>query len=184
MTTGIYNTRFIYYNDSGEIQTIKPFPPDDDQLFFEIDFFLVKEFLFGNKSYANYKINYFLNLVNGIVNEEETVVSEKQQFLHIVQTTSSFNNEITLVHTPSSWNITIRDDVKEKVRLFSKLEFFICKKDDPSFLYSKFVVNLNNLSPIEFVTEDEKDLNLISIVTKNQFASYGIRKTYEQIKSN
>lgn len=179
MTTGIYNTRFIYYNDAGEILTIKPFPPEDDQLFFEIDFALVEEFLFGSKSYTNYKINYFLNLVNGIVNEEETVISEEQQFLHVVPKTSSFNNEITIVHTSSSWNITVRDDVKEKVRLFSKLEFFICKKDDPSFLYSKFTVDLNNLSPIEFVTEDEKDLNLISVVTNKKFNSYGIRKIYE-----
>jgi hypothetical protein len=180
MTTGIYNTRFIYYNDAGEIQAIRPFPPEDDQLlFFEIDFALVEEFLFGNKSYTNYKINYFLNLVNGIINEEETVISEEQQFLHIVPTTSSFNNEITIIHTPSSWNIKVRDDVIEKVRLFSKLEFFVCKKDDPSFLHSKFTVDLNNLSSIEFVTEDEKDLNLISVVTSKKFKSYGIRKIYE-----
>lgn len=179
MTTGIYNTRFIYYNDTGEILAISPFPPEDDQLFFEIDFALVEEFLFGNKSYTNYKINYFLNLVNGIINEEETVISEEQQFLHIIPTTSSFNNEITIMHTPSSWNITVRDDVKEKVKLFSKLEFFVCKKDDPSFLYSKFIVDLNNLSPVEFVTEDEKDLNLISVVTNKKFNSYGIRKIYE-----
>lgn len=181
---GIYNTRFIYYNDSGEIITIKPTPPDDDQLFFEIDFVLVEQFIFGNKSYANYKINYFLNLINGIANEEETVADQQQQFLYTVPLTISFNNEITIAHTTHSWNIVIREDSKEKIKLFSKLEFFICKKDDPSFLYSKFSVDLNNLSPICFTTEYEKDLNLISIVTKKQFASYGIRKTYEQIKSN
>lgn len=179
MTTGIYNTRFIYYNDAGEILEIRPFPPEDDRLFFEIDFALVEEFLFGSKSYTNYKINYFLNLVNGIVNEEETVISEEQQFLHIVPITSSFNNEITIMHTSSSWNIVVREDVIGKVRLFPKLEFFVCKKDDPSFLYSKFTVDLNNLSSIEFVTEDEKDLNLISVVTNKKFNSYGIRKIYE-----
>ena len=177
--TGIYNTRFIYYNDTGEILTIKPFPPEDDQLFFEIDFTLVEEFLFGNKSYTNYKINYFLNLVNGIVNEEETVISEERQFLYILPSTTSFNNEITLEHTKNCWNIAIRNDAKEKVRLFSKLEFFVCKKDDPSFLYSKFTVDLNNLSSIEFITEYEKDLNLISVVTNKKFNSYGIRKIYE-----
>jgi hypothetical protein len=176
MTTGIYNTRFIYYNDAGEILSIKPFPPEDNQLFFEIDFALVEEFLFGNKSYKNYKINYFLNLVNGIVNEEETVITEERQFLYVLPLTSSFNNEITLEHTEDCWNIVVREDAKERVKLFPKLDFFICKKDDPSFLYSKFSIDLNNLSPVMFVTTDEKDLNLISVVTNKKFNSYGIRK--------
>ena len=179
MTTGIYNTRFIYYNDAGEILAIKPFPPGDDQLFFEIDFSIVEEFLFGNKSYTNYKINYFLNLVNGIINEEENVISEEQQFLYILPLTSSFNNEITLEHTTDGWSIVVREDAKEKIKLFSILEFFICKKDDPSFLYSKFSIDLNNLSPVMFATKDEKDLNLISVVTNKKFNSYGIRKVYE-----
>lgn len=179
MTTGIYNTRFIYYKDNGEIQAIRPFPPEDDQLFFEIDFSLVEEFLFGNKSYANYKINYFLNLVNGIVNEEESVADEQQQFLYTVPLTSSFNNEITLEHTSDSWSIVIREDAKEKIKLFPRLDFFVCKKDDPSFLYSKFVVDLNNLSPVKFITAHEENLNLISLVTNKKFNSYGIRKTYE-----
>jgi hypothetical protein len=179
MTTGIYNTRFIYYNDAGEILAIKPFPPEDDQLFFEIDFALVEEFLFGNKSYTNYKINYFLNLVNGIVNEEETVITEERRFLYVLPLTSSFNNEITLEHTTDCWNIVVREDVKERVKLFPKLDFFICKKDDPLFLYFKFSIDLNNLSPVMFVTTDEKDLNLISVVTSKKFNSYGIKKTYE-----
>lgn len=181
---GIYNTRFIYYNDHGEILTIKPMPPDDNQLFFEIDFALVEEFLFGNKSYANYKINYFLNLANGITNEEESVADQQQQFLYTVPLTASFNNEITIEHTLNCWNTVVRQDAKEKIKLFSKLEFFICKKDDPSFLYSKFTVNLNNPVPVGFTTEYEKNLNLISVVTNKQFNSYGIRKSYEQIKSN
>jgi hypothetical protein len=179
MTTGIYNTRFIYYNDVGEILAIKPFPPEDDQLFFEIDFTLVEEFLFGNKSHTNYKINYFLNLVNGIVNEEETVITEERQFLYVLPLTSSFNNEITLEYTTDCWNIVVREDVKERVKIFPKLDFFICKKDDPSFLYSKFSIDLNNLSPVMFATKNEKDLNLISVVTSKKFNSYGIRKLYE-----
>jgi hypothetical protein len=179
MTTGIYNTRFIYYNDAGEILAIKPFPPGDDKLFFEIDFSLVEEFLFGNKSYTNYKINYFLNLVNGIINEEENVISEEQQFLYTVPLAASFNNEITLEHTTDCWNIVVREDVKERVKLFPRLDFFVCKKDDPSFLYSKFSIDLNNLSPVQFTTENEKDLNLISVVTSKKFNSYGIRKLYE-----
>jgi len=179
MTTGIYNTRFIYYKDNGEIQAIRPFPPEDDQLFFEIDFSFVEEFLFGNKSFTNYKINYFLNLVNGIVNEEETVISEQRRFLYTIPLTSSNNNEITLEHAADCWNIVIKEDSKERVKLFPKLDFFICKKDDPSFLYSKFSIDLNNLSPVQFTTENEKDLNLISIVTNKKFNSYGIRKVYE-----
>lgn len=179
MTTGIYNTRFIYYNDAGEILAIRPFPPEDDRLFFEIDFALVEEFLFGNKSYSNYKINYFLNLVNGIANEEETVISEERCFLYSVPLTTSFNNEITLEHTIDCWNIVVREDAREKSKVFSKLEFFVCKKDDPSFLYSKFTVDLNNSSSVKFVTEDEKDLSLISVVTNKKFNSYGIRKIYE-----
>jgi hypothetical protein len=180
MTTGIYNTRFIYYNDAGEIQAIRPFPPEDDQLlFFEIDFALVEEFLFGNKSYTNYKINYFLNLVNGIVNEEETVITEERQFLYVLPLTSSFNNEITLEYTTDCWNIVVREDIKEKVKLFPRLDFFVCKKDDPSFLYSKFSIDLNNLSSVMFATKAEKDLNLISVVTSKKFKSYGIRKLYE-----
>ena len=179
MTTGIYNTRFIYYNDAGEILAIRPFPPEDDQLFFEIDFALVEEFLFGNKSYTNYKINYFLNLVNGIVNEEETVITEEHQFLYVLLSTSSFNNEITLEHTTDCWNIVVREDVKEKVKLFPRLDFFVCKKNDPSFLYSKFSIDLNNLYPVMFSTKNEKDLNLISVVTSKKFNSYGIKKKYE-----
>ena len=99
--------------------------------------------------------------------------------MYVLPLTSSFNNEITLEHTTDGWSIVVREDAKEKIKLFSILEFFICKKDDPSFLYSKFTVDLNNLSPVMFATKDEKDLNLISVVTNKKFNSYGIRKVYE-----
>lgn len=174
--TGIYNTRFIYYNDAGEILCIRPVPPNDNTLYLEIDFSLVEEFLFGNKSYSNYKINYFLNLLNGVVNEEEIFISQEQKFLYIVPITTSLNNEITIEHNGSHWNIILREDMKEKIKLFSRLDFFVCKKDDPTFLFLKFSIDLNNILPINFTTEYEKNLESISLVTSKRFKSYGIKK--------
>jgi hypothetical protein len=179
MNNGIYNTRFIHYNSSGEILTISPFKPEDEQLFLEIDFSFVEEFLFGNKSFKNYKINYFFNLINGIVNKEETVVSEDKKFLYIIPLTSSFNNEITIEYTPQYWRIVVREDIKEKIKLHSTLNIFVCKKDDPSFLYKELVFDLNSLSPVYFTNEVETNLKLITLVTTKQFSSYGIKESHE-----
>jgi hypothetical protein len=177
--TGIYNTRFIYYNEEGKILAIRPYPPSDNTSHLEVDFSLVEEFLFGTKSYSNYKINYFLNLVNGIVNEEEIETVEEQQFLYNIPLTSSNNNEITLVHNPTYWSLIIREDVLDKIKLFQKLEFFICKKDDPTFFYSTLAIDLNNISPIKFTIEQEKNLRLISVLTYKKFKSYGIKEIHE-----
>jgi hypothetical protein len=177
MTT-VYTKRFIFYNESGKILEIRPYTPVDNTLYLEIDYSLVEDFLFGGKSYENYTINYFLNLKNGIVNEDEIIDTDKK-FLYSLSKTLSYKNEITLEHCLDSWNLIIRDDVKEKVKLFSKLDFYICKKDEPSFLYSKISFNLSSIQPIKFNSIKEQDLNLISVIVSKKFNSYGIKEIYE-----
>jgi hypothetical protein len=176
--TGIYNTRFIYYDKSGKIIEIRPYPPIDNTLFLEIEFSLIEDFLFGNKSnfISKYRIDYFLNLIKGIKNDEEILMGEDNILLYSIPITSSFSNEITLEHKSDSWNLVFRPNIEQKIKLYSNLDFFICKKNDPSFLYSTLNFNVDNLEPIKFVSELEKDLNLISVMTLKKFKSYGIKE--------
>jgi hypothetical protein len=165
----VYNSTFLKYDVDGKIIAISNEKLLGDDVL-EIENELIKDFQLGTKHFHSYKIDYFLNLKKGIVQKEEVLVN-KLNLLYIIPAVDHYKNEITLLHNSNSWELTIRENVSYENL---DLTFFLCKKDDPSFLYSTLMFNLNNRK-IKFKTEFEKNLKLFSVITMKKFNSYGIK---------
>jgi hypothetical protein len=176
----VYNTMYVHYDDDGTVHYISNVI-DSSKRTFEIDISLIEEFLDYRKHAYNYKINYFLNLANGIV-EEQVISNNNSNFIYLVPRTAEFNNELTLVHDKINrqWILTVREDVRYKLEVMPKFVFFLCKKDDPHYLYSYFTVDATSLMKqdmaIDFSNEFEVDLNLFSVAVERKLQSYGIRE--------
>ena len=132
------------------------------------------DFKLGKKHFYNYKIDYFFNLKNGVIQKEENTIYTLS-FLHVIPLVDHFKNEITLIHRRNFWELKIRDDVKYEN---SNLTFFLSKKDDPSYFYSYITFDLNNLK-LDFKNNFEYDLKNFSVVTMKKFNSYGIKEEHE-----
>jgi len=180
----VYDKMFVHYDDDGNVYYISNVA-DDYKRTFAIDINVIGDFLNHRKLASNYKIDYFYNLANGIVNEEQNTITSDSNVAYIIPVSSKFNNEITLVHDKKNkaWTVTARPDIKKKLEVMSKLSFFFCKKDDPHYLYSYITVDLVLLSKndiiINFQNEFEKDLSFFSVVVEKKFNSYGIIKHNE-----
>jgi len=179
----VYNKMYVHYDDEGTVYFISNVI-DESKRVFEIDIGLVEEFLDFRKQAFNYKIDYFLNLVNGIA-EEQKIITGNSNLVYLIPKSSDFNNELTLVHDIENlqWIVTAREDIRYKLEVMSRFSFFICKKDDPHYLYSYFNVDAPSLMTedivIKFQNAFEVDLNLFSIVVERKLESYGILEKNE-----
>lgn len=175
----VYNKMYVHYDDTGQVILVSNVIIPDYRTF-EIETDLILDFLSGKKSSQDYKIEYFFNLSKGIV--EEKKVSKRSDFVYIIPETTGYENEITFEHNLSnrSWKIVARDDVRDKLKIMNKMSFFICEKDNVSFLYSTYVIDCLELADedllIKFSSEIEEDLKKISIVTNKKLNSYGIKE--------
>lgn len=178
----VYNNMYVHYDDTGAVHSISN---TIDPLYkqFEIDILIVQDFLAGGKrSPAKYKIDYFFDLSKGIIqDEDEEVITSNLPY--IISTTNPYKTEITLEHDSinTQWIIYAREDVLDRVAISQPLQFFVCKKDDPHFLYNSFLVKPDDLLQgpvsVEFSSTTEQDLNLFSVITIRTFKSYKIKET-------
>jgi len=173
---------YVQYDDTGRVHYINNFQ-DPVLKNFEIDLELVLDFLSnGTKDSRKYKINYFFNLSKGVIEHEAEEQDRQTAFPVVIPRTISYNNEITLDHNlkESKWTVHVRQDVIEQLAISPNFVFFICKRDDPHYLYSTMIVETENLKTgkfdIFFTTEVEKDINNISIVPIRSFKSYGLKE--------
>lgn len=122
---------------------------------------------------TKYKINYFFNLAKGIIEKDETRLKLINN-LYLIPATTNYSNEITLEHN-KSWNLILRQDLID-FNVKGKLFFYICKKNNPNFLYRILMFDLSKLSSIEYVDDVETNIKNISILTEQKFNSYGVKE--------
>ena len=178
----IITKMYVQYDDTGRVHYVNNFQ-DPVLKNFEIDLELVLDFLSdGNKDCKKYKINYFFNLSKGVIEHESEQQDIQTPFPVVMSRTISYQNEITLDHNlqQSKWTIHVREDLIDQLAISSNLVFFICKKDDPHYLYSTLIVQPDNLKTgkfdLFFIHDHEKDINNISVVPIRSFKSYGLKE--------
>jgi hypothetical protein len=178
----VINKMYVQYDDTGQVHYINNFQ-DPVLKNFEIDLELVLDFLSdGTKDSKKYKINYFFNLSKGVIEHEAEETENHSALPFVISRTTSYNNEITLDHNLQEfkWTIHVRQDIMDQLTISSNLVFFICKKDDPHYLYSTLTVQPNNLKTgkfdLFFIHDHEKDINSISVVPIRSFKSYGLKE--------
>ena len=178
----VINKMYVQYDDTGRVHYVNNFQ-DPVLKNLEIDPELVRDFLSdGTKDSRKYKISYFFNLSKGVIESESEEQDIQATFPISMPRTSSYNNEITLDHNSklSKWTVHIRQDVIDQLEISSNIVFFICKRDDPHYLYNTLIIEPHNLKTgtfdLFFTTDVEKDINNISVVPMRTFKSYGLKE--------
>lgn len=167
----IIATTFFYYDDNGYITRISNVNDDPENRYLEIDNNILEDFFSKPiRDITKYNIKYFQKIINGENVEKETITNKNNSFL-ILPKVTHYNNEITLEHTKDGWHI------HNKNNLNLDLYFYITLKNNINFYLRCLYFNLNNKLVDEFIFEEEKNIDLINIITENKFKSYGIKET-------
>lgn len=180
----VYNTFYVHYDEDGKVHLLSNERNKNFKIF-EIDLFLIEDFLTGKKDHNSYNIEYFFNLSKGVVTAENDTVEYSKPLFQIIPFTDNYDSHITVEHDSlkKQWTVIANDDAVEKLEVLPALSFYVCKKNDPHFLYRSFTVSSEELQSgpvsVDFITELEEQIDSISISTLKRFGNYGIRKTNE-----
>ena len=177
-----YSTLFIHYDDEGFCHLISN-TKSSVYKNFEIDLFLVEEYITGKKSCAAHNIEYFFNLSKGIIlNESEAVPYSRILFQVIPITDQTVDSDVTICHhlNEKEWIVSVDEKIKEKLDIIPGLTFYVCKKNDPHFLYRQFTVTSDQLKnesvKVKFTSDIEENLDVISIASIKRFSKYGVKE--------
>lgn len=186
----VYTTMFVHYDNDGKVYLISNIQ-DPEKNNFEIDLFLVEDFATGRKSCRNYDIKYFFDLSKNIIPEENTeeikkVSSKSRGLLYMVPYSDVDIGDLTFYHDVinKKWKIVPGNMIKEELDIAGTGFIFVTKNSDPHFLYNSYYLDYRDLKngPLEFLfqTEEELELNKVSIFVQRKFEKYVLRKSDEQ----
>jgi hypothetical protein len=180
----VYNSFYVHYDNEGTVHLLSNVKEDKYKVF-EIDLFLIDDFINGKKDFRKYNIEYFYNLSKGIrISENDTVEYSKPLF-QILPLTYNVNDTVILEHNTidHKWTVYFDEEALEKLEVLPPITFYICKKDDPHYLYRYFTVDASNIIDgkidYSFETNYEENLGQISVATLKRFPNYGIKEKYE-----
>jgi hypothetical protein len=177
----VYNTFFVHYDQEGNVHLLSNIKNEEYKIF-EIDLFLIDDFLKGKKDCKKYNIEYFYNLSKGLITDEKDNIEYSKPLFQIVPIVDTYDNNITIEHdlVNKKWTVSADDDALDKLDVLPGLSFYVSKKNDPHFLYRSFTVNSEELQqgPIDcdFTTDLELDLTSISVSTLKRFEKYGVKE--------
>lgn len=176
----VYNSYYVHYDDDGKVYFLSNVK-DINYKIFEIDLFLIEDFLTGKKDHNSYTIEYFFNLSKGVVTAENDTVEYSKPLFQIIPVDDSDDSDIVIEYDSNNkhWKVKASDDANEKLEVLPALAFYVCKKNDPHYLYRTFIASTEDLrnGPVicEFDTEIENNINEISVTTLKRFGKYSIR---------
>jgi len=179
----VYNTFYVHYDSEGKVYSVSN-TPSDVLSNFEIDINLIQNFVEGKKDPTKFDIEYFYNISKGLIvdSEDRELVIKSETLLYTIPTTVSSSDEIIIEHDAknSQWIVTARNGIDEQLTIISSMSLFVCKKDDPHFLYTRYSITprelIDNALHLPFKTEIEKDFSSIMLTTLKKFNFYSLRK--------
>ncbi len=168
---------YIYYNNRNEITMISPIKYDNLD-YLEVVFDRAKDFLSGKKDFARYDLEYFKSGLTIQKSEEQKI--RKSLIYEIPKVSSKNKCDVVLVPLENSWQIILSPDAIDTLQrknLNSSMKFFVTEKQKPSFLITTLEIkglDLLSKKTINFSTEQEKNLDNISVYVYPEFDSYGL----------
>jgi hypothetical protein len=179
----VYNTFYVHYDSEGKVYSVSN-TPSDVLSNFEIDINLIQNFVEGKKDSTKFDIEYFYNISKGLIvdGEDRELTIKSETLLYTIPKDSSSSDEIVVEHDAKNlqWTVTARKGIDEKLTIISSINLFVCKKDDPHFLYTQYSITprelINNTLYIPFKTEIEKDFNSVMLTTLKKFNSYSLKE--------
>jgi hypothetical protein len=184
----VYNIFYVYYDKDGKVYAVSNTASEEFSNF-EIDINLIQNFVDGKKDPTKFDIEYFYNISKGLIvdSEELELAIKSDTLLYTITDKYVSSDEIVIEHDTENleWVISARKGLDEKLSIIPSINLFICKKNDPHFLYSSYSITLRDLIDnavrLPFKTDIEKDFDSLTLTTLKKFNSYGIlRKQREQ----
>ena len=180
-------TRYVYFNDSGIINSISGRPMEDTSdsyAFFELDDII--DFVQGNIRFTDYTVTRTDNpLVFEIVKKKVNVRQRNvQNQIYKLQTTEEY--DILVEVSNKEIKVSASDDLVRRsgVRKNQSVSiagtdmhpFFITFKDKPDFLIDTILVSMSDLLCGETVSINYEHKYDISVYTKKYFDTYSLRR--------
>lgn len=176
----VYTSKFITYTEDGTV-LIAEQERDETKLQLEVDLELIPNFLSGHKHYSDYKIDYFFKIKQGIITDNDDY-EDVEKYNNVLYQIPKNSNEadVLIEHNKlnGTWVISLNN--LSNAAALGIFSFFVCKKDNPNFLYSSYAVDyskLNESVEIKFKTLFENDFDNLSIFTIRKFKSYTVRES-------
>jgi len=177
-------TRFVYFDEAGEITAISNNKQNNDR-FIVVDLNEVYNLIVGKEVLSNYIVMYDPITKQNVLRHrfiEEEIQFDINNQIYKVPTVSVMRPDFTLQQDTKNyrWNLKLDEVLEESiknqtVKFSSKLNFSITKRNDPHVLYNYFIVDLENYSPhynIPFASDLELDVDNVSVYTTKRLETY------------
>lgn len=176
----VYNTRYVHYNNSGEVLSISG-EPDNNFKIFEIDINLIPNFVSLKKDFKKYNIDYFRSISEGTITDEddqEDIVRNTITFYQIP--IEEFEDcDLLIEHDAANkqWHFssTTNHSILETINL---VPFYVTAKDTYNYVISSYQFNPILLSSsrvsLDFLSNYEMNLDKISLLTIKKFKKYSV----------
>lgn len=168
---------YIYYNDRKEITMISPIKYDNLE-YLEVVFDRAKDFLLGKKDFARYDLEYFKSGSKTTKIQEQKI--RKSVIYELPKVKNKNSCDVTLVHSKSFWEVHLSAeavDTLQRKNLNSLMKFYVTRKSKPQLLITTLEIkglDLLSKKHINFSTEEETNLENISVYVYPDFDSYGL----------
>lgn len=179
----VYNKKYLHYDDHGNVFAIS-IAPSSVYKNFLIDLDLIPNFISNKKNFINYKIDYFLNVAEGLISDDDEVedVLKNQVVLYEIPVEESNNGFDVLVRhdgVSKKWIVETTAD-SNKLGAIATIPLYVTIKNNYNFLVSSYHINPLVLAAdkveLEFLTEEEINLDSVSVLTIKKFKKYGLIK--------
>lgn len=177
----VYTKKYIQYNENGEVFGITGIP-DDNFKNFEIDLDLIPNFINYKKDFKKYSIDYFLKIAEGLITDEEEIEDYfKNEFVYYtvpIEFKEDFDILIEHDSENRTWTVT-SDCSKMMLETVGYVPIHVTVKNNPNFLISSYFIDAKDLYrnkvQLNFLSDIEKDITKISLLTNRKFKNYSVR---------
>lgn len=179
----VYDKKYLHYDNAGLVVGIS-IDPSRTFKNFQIELELIPNFISGKKNFINYKIDYFLNIAEGLISDEDDIedVLKNQVVLYEIPVEENNNTfDIVVKHDSLSkkWIVETTADAN-KLSAITTIPLYVTVKNNYNFLVSSYQINplllVDNAIELNFLVDEESNLNNISVLTVKKFKKYGLVK--------
>jgi hypothetical protein len=182
----ILNTKYVfeYYvyfeKDTGNIVAISNEKLNYEN-FVQVEFEEIERF-FNKDNFINFKINFDQDGAVEFLNKNQSELNFKSNIVETIRLNEN-DNILTVEWSKDGWKFIMNSRFLQHPRaksLNAKLFFYITRDNNINFLIRQIEIQLRNLIgngelSIPFETENEKNIESISMFTLPFFESYGMR---------
>jgi hypothetical protein len=184
----VYSTKFINYQDTGEIISISS--SIESENFLEIDIELISNFVTGNKNFHKYNIDYFKKIKLGVLKDtDELDTLVKFDYIYYKIPENNDFHDICINHDANNkeWIVSLSEVLNKHT--LEDFNFYVVFKNNKNFLLSSYTVNAENLIKeknikFKFLSNDEIDFNKIEILTYKNYNHYSVKELYVECYQN